>query len=83
MCTPLFKYCQHVTALHSALGLEERKCSTFFKRFLPLKTVQVKGAPADGLSSIILCVLVHCRADVFLKRPVLEVGSVPLQGKKE
>lgn len=55
----------------------------FFKRFLPLKTVQVKGAPADGLSSIILCVLVHCRADVFLKRPVLEVGSVPLQGKKE
>jgi len=48
-----------------------------------LKAVQVTGAPADGLSSIIPCVLVQRRADVFLKRPVLEVGSVPLQGKEE
>lgn len=54
----------------------------FFKRFLPLKAIQVKDAPADGLSSIILCVLVQSRADVFLKRLVLEVGSVPLQGEK-
>lgn len=54
-----------------------------YKRFLPLKAIQVKDAPADGLSSIILCVLVQSRADVFLKRPALEVGSVPLQGKKE
>lgn len=55
----------------------------FFKSLLPLKAAQVQGAPTNGLSSIIPCVLERCRADVFLKKPMLEVSSVPLEGKKE